>query len=178
MKHSQLKQLIKEELQKALAENSPKYKKGDTLIYMGTKHEVISDDGFVVKAKLPNGKIKTLNYSQLKETLNESPYPFIPKKMLIADILELNDIPDEEFAPQSKNAAVNFIRNGRPSEVYLEGIVNILKDYRVDTSEIEGGPEEKESFRFSTQSKDTNPYDMPGGGSSRRSIGGGEYTGD
>jgi hypothetical protein len=62
--------------------------------------------------------------------------------------------------------------------VYLEGIVNILKDYRVDTSEIEGGPEEKESFRFSTQSKDTNPYDMPGGRSSRRSIGGGEYTGD
>jgi hypothetical protein len=178
MKHSQLKQLIKEELQKILSENTPKYKKGDTLTYMGTKHEVVSDDGFVVKAKLPNGKIKTLNYSQLKKALNESPYPLIPKKMLLADILELNDIPDEEFAPQSKNAAVNFIRNGRPSEKYLEDMMAILKQYKVDTSEIEGGPEEKESFRFSTQSKDTNPYDMPGGGSSRRSIGGGEYTGD
>lgn len=173
MKPSQLKQIIKEELQKILSENTPKYKKGDTLTYMGTKHEVVSDDGFVVKAKLPNGKIKTLNYSQLKKTLNESPYPLIPKKMLLADILELNDIPDGEFAPQTKEMAVYFIRNGRPSEKYLEDIVAILKQYKVDTSELEVGPEPKRGWDMRV-SKDINPYeDNP-----MRGRIGGTYRGD
>lgn len=177
MKLDGLRKLVKEELNKVLNENQPKYKKGDTFLYMGTKHEVISDDGFVVKAKLPNGKVKTLNYSQLKSQLNESPYPLIPKKMFIADVLELNDIPDEEFAPQDKNKAVYFIRNGRPSEVYLEGILDILKNYKIDTSEIEAGPE-KTSSPTVRPSKEINPYEMPGGEPMRRPLGGGFSTGD
>jgi len=158
-----------------LNEGSPKYKKGDTLTYMGTKHEVVSDDGFVVKAKLPNGKIKTYNHSQLKETLNESPYPLIPKKMLLADILEINDIPDEEFAPQTKKAAADFIRKGRPSETYLEGILSVLQDYGVDTSKVEDGPTMSPK-QSSTFSGDINPYDILGTPTKGRM--GGTYRGD
>lgn len=71
MKKSEIKSLIKEEIKNILNENSPKYKTGDALNYMGTKHEVVSDDGFVVKLKLPSGKIKTVNHSQLKSSLSE-----------------------------------------------------------------------------------------------------------
>ena len=137
MKHSQLKQIIKEELQKILSEN-------------------------------------TLNYSQLKKTLNESPYPLIPKKMLLADILELNDIPDSEFGDQNKDQAVNFIRIGRPSEVYLEKIISILKKHNVDTSEVEAVETGEEKGWDMRVSKDINPNeDNP-----MRGRIGGIYRGD
>ncbi len=157
MKLDGLRKIVKEELNKALNENKPKFKAGDTFTYMGTKHEVISDDGFAVKAKLPNGKVKIYNYSQLKSQLNESPYPLIPKKMLLADLLEANDIPDEEFDPQTKEGVVYFIQRGRPSETYLERILSVLKDYGVDTSKVEAPPTvTKNDFN---PSSDLNPRD-------------------
>lgn len=147
MKHSELKQLIREELQKILSEEpssefTPQnFRPGETVLHMGQRFTVVSDDGNIgVRVKTDSGKVKMINRKNLKKVVNESPYPLIPKKMLLADILEINDIPDEEFTPQTKSAAVNFIRNGRPSETYLERIVNILKDYGVDTSEIETPP--------------------------------------
>lgn len=158
-----------------LNENKPKFKAGDTFTYMGTKHEVISDDGFAVKAKLPNGKVKTYNYSQLKGQLNESPYPLIPKKMVMADLLDANNIPDEEFAPQTKKAAADFIRKGRPSETYLEGILSVLQDYGVDTSKVEDGPTMSPK-QSSTFSGDINPYDILGTPTKGRM--GGTYRGD
>jgi hypothetical protein len=46
MKLDNLRQLVKEEIKRTLSEGTPKYTKGDTFIYMGSKHLVVSDDGF------------------------------------------------------------------------------------------------------------------------------------
>ena len=72
MKLNNLRQLVKEELTKAINENTSKYKEGDTFNYVGTKHIVVSDDGFVIKAKTPNGKLVKINYNQLKNHLSEN----------------------------------------------------------------------------------------------------------
>ena len=72
MKLNNLRQLVKEELTKAINENTPKYSKGDTLIYMGTKLSVVSDDGFIIKAMAPSGKIFKINYGQLKDRVSEN----------------------------------------------------------------------------------------------------------
>ena len=72
MKLNNLRQLVKEELTKAINENTPKYSKGDTLIYMGTKLLVVSDDGFIIKAMAPSGKIFKINYGQLKDRVSEN----------------------------------------------------------------------------------------------------------
>ena len=72
MKLNSLRQLVKEELTKAINENTPKYKEGDAFNYMGTKHIVVSDDGYIVKAKLPNGKVVRINYGQLKDRVSEN----------------------------------------------------------------------------------------------------------
>jgi hypothetical protein len=86
MKLNSLKQLVKEELTKAINENTPKYKEGDTFNYMGTKHTVISDSGYVVKAKLSNGKVVRLNYGQLKDRVSEN-----------AETRDLKDMPLENM---------------------------------------------------------------------------------
>lgn len=50
-----------------LQENKPKYKKGDKILYRATPYIVISDDGFIVKAKGENGKTIEVNHTQLSE---------------------------------------------------------------------------------------------------------------
>jgi hypothetical protein len=62
MKENILRSLIKEELAKALTEVAAKFQEGDTFLYMGQKHIVMSDNGYTIKAKLPNGKIKNLKW--------------------------------------------------------------------------------------------------------------------
>ena len=69
MKTNILRKLIKEELSKALNEINPKYKEGDTFLYKGTKHVVVSDDGYSIVATTPNGDKKKLNYNMIKETV-------------------------------------------------------------------------------------------------------------
>jgi len=86
MKLNSLRQLVKEELTKAINENTPKYKEGDTFNYMGTKHIVVSDDGYIVKAKLPNGKVVRINYGQLKDRVSEN-----------AETRDLKDMPLENM---------------------------------------------------------------------------------
>ena len=86
MKLNSLRQLVKEELTKAINENTPKYKEGDTFNYMGTKHVVVSDDGYIVKAKLPNGKVVRINYGQLKDRVSEN-----------AETKDLKDMPLENM---------------------------------------------------------------------------------
>jgi hypothetical protein len=73
MNKSDIRRIIKEEITSILNENTPKYSPGDTFMYMGTKHTVISDDGFVVKAKLPTGNLTTLNHNQIKLLPNHPP---------------------------------------------------------------------------------------------------------
>jgi hypothetical protein len=72
MKLNNLRQLVKEELTKVINENTPKYKEGDIFIYMGTKHQVVSDDGFIIKAMTPSGRIVKINYGQLKDRVSEN----------------------------------------------------------------------------------------------------------
>jgi len=75
MKKLNLRSLIKEEIAKALNEVAAKFQEGDTFLYMGQKHIVLSDDGYSIRAKLPDGKIKKYNYNQIKNALNESDAP-------------------------------------------------------------------------------------------------------
>lgn len=69
MTENKLKQTIKEEIKRILSEDETKFKKGETVIYMGEKHEVISDNGYVIELERSNGKTVTLNYNQAKEKL-------------------------------------------------------------------------------------------------------------
>jgi Golgi nucleoside diphosphatase len=74
MKLNNLRQLIKEELKRALNENM--FKAGDMVNYMGEKHKVVSDDGYVVKLTTMRGEgkkevEKTLNYAQVKEKVRK-----------------------------------------------------------------------------------------------------------
>ena len=104
MTEGKLKQTIKEEIKRILSENKITFKEGDTVIYMGEEHLVISDDGYIVKLKPNKGEIVTLNYSQAEEKVrkqedfNESYqlYNLAPKTPEI-------DPDREERAPQDSN---------------------------------------------------------------------------
>ncbi len=64
MKKSDLKQLIKEEIKKALR-GSPQ--PGDVVLYKGTRYVVIDEDEFIITLKNPKTqKIIKLNYNQFK----------------------------------------------------------------------------------------------------------------
>jgi hypothetical protein len=70
MKKSELRQIIQEEIQNVLVEaesSKPKYKKGDTLTYKGTKYTVSSDNGYTVNVTDADGKKKMFNYNQLNQ---------------------------------------------------------------------------------------------------------------
>jgi hypothetical protein len=171
MKHSQLKQLIREELKKALSENT--YEVGETILWKGGSDEVIEDDGGpTLKIQLTNGNIKLVFRKDTSLPLNESPYPLIPRKDIIANALAINDIPDEEFEPQqSKDVVVSFILNGRPSETYLEKMMGILRRNGVEVT-FPKIKYPKTNFGFK-ENPNINPYEQPGG---RPSKGG--WTGD
>ena len=64
-----LKQTIKEEIKRILSENM--FKNGDTVMYMGEKHTVVSDDGFIIKLKSSRDNIVNLNYTQAKEKVRK-----------------------------------------------------------------------------------------------------------
>jgi hypothetical protein len=92
MKLNNLRQLVKEELKRALNENM--FKEGDMVNYMGEKHKVVSDDGYVIKLTTVRGEGKkqntvTLNYAQVKEKV---------RKINEANA-DLKDAPLEQLAP-------------------------------------------------------------------------------
>lgn len=64
-----LKQTIKEEIKRILSENM--FKNGDVVMYMGEKHTVVSDDGFIIKLKSSKDNIVNLNYAQAKEKVRK-----------------------------------------------------------------------------------------------------------
>jgi hypothetical protein len=72
MKKDTLYSLIKEELAKALNEFAAKFQEGDTFLYMGDKHTVTSDDGFVVKTETNDGKKHKFNHNQIKNAISET----------------------------------------------------------------------------------------------------------
>jgi hypothetical protein len=73
MNKQELRQLIREEISKIMDEADEtqpktKFKKGDEFPYMGSRYTVLSDDGYVVKAKRnKDGYQIMLNYAQLNE---------------------------------------------------------------------------------------------------------------
>jgi hypothetical protein len=88
MKLDNLRQLVKEELERTLSEGTPKYTKGDTFIYMGSKHLVVSDDGFIIKAMAPSGRIVKINYGQLKDRVSENTIDADLKDMPLENMAE------------------------------------------------------------------------------------------
>jgi hypothetical protein len=73
MNKTDIRRIIKEEISRAITENKPKFKQGEHFKYMGTDHEVIDDNGFIVTAITKNGNRVKLNHNQLK-AINESDF--------------------------------------------------------------------------------------------------------
>jgi hypothetical protein len=70
MKLNNLRQLIKEELTKALNEES--FHNGETVLHAGQRFTVVKDNGNVgVQVKTDTGKIKLINRTQLKRVVKE-----------------------------------------------------------------------------------------------------------
>ena len=64
MNKQTLKQLIKEEIKKALKEN---HQPGDVVLYKGTRYIVVNDDEFIITLKNPKTqKTIKVNYNQFK----------------------------------------------------------------------------------------------------------------
>jgi hypothetical protein len=170
MKHSQLKQLIREELKKALSRNE--YEMGETILWKGSRVEVVEDEGGpTLKVELSNGNIKMVFRKDTSLPLNESPYPLTMRKDIIANAIDSNNIPEEAFAPQrSKDVVVSFIRDGRPSEVYLKKMMDILKKNGI---EVEFPPLKPSPSPKPNISVDIDPYTTSAGKPSRDG-----YTGD
>jgi hypothetical protein len=171
MKKFDLRQLIKEELKKALSEIT--YGKGDVILWKGSRVEVIEDEGeATLKIQLPNGQEKLVFRKDTFVTLNEN-YPSLqPVKNDIATAIENSDIPNEEFAPQAdKGVVVDFIRGSNPSEAYLNNMLDILKKNDV-VFNIEKKEDKDVDMDF-TEDPEVNPYEMPGGKPSKDG-----YTGD
>jgi hypothetical protein len=71
MKLNSLRELIKEELKRALNENM--FEVGDIVKYMGEDHKVISDDGYVIELEsVKSSKKVSLNYRQAKEKIRRT----------------------------------------------------------------------------------------------------------
>ena len=176
MKHFELKQLIREELKKELSRRDKEaineYMTGEEILWKGTRVKVVKDDGDATLTILkPNGKEGMVFRKDTSLPLNESPYPLTMRKDIIANALETSNIPDEAFEPQrSKDVVVSFIRDGRPSEVYLEKMMNILKKNDVD---VEFPPLKPQKDYKRSTSVDIDPSLTSAGRASRDG-----YTGD
>lgn len=72
MNKTDIRRIINEEISRAITENKPKFKQGEHFKYMGTDHEVINDNGFIVTAMTKNGNKVKLNHNQLKNIFTEN----------------------------------------------------------------------------------------------------------
>jgi hypothetical protein len=171
MKKFDLRQLVKEELKKALSEIT--YGKGDVILWKGSRVEVIEDEGeTTLTIKLSNGEEKLVFRKDTFVTLNENYPSLYSVKDDIAMAIANSDISNEEFAPQAdKGVVVDFIRGGNPSESYLKNMLDILKKNDVMFN-IEKKEDKDVDMDF-TEDPEVNPYEMPGGKPSKDG-----YTGD
>jgi hypothetical protein len=65
-----LKQLVKEELRRALKESM--FKVGEEVMYGGKPRKVVSDDGYIIKLEATkDNKEATLNYAQAKQKIRK-----------------------------------------------------------------------------------------------------------
>jgi hypothetical protein len=73
-------------------------------------------------------------FKQFESIETESEDKLIPLKFIIGEMVGESSLEDKDFHPQSKSAARSFCQNGRPSEYYLNNIVNKLKESGMDVS--------------------------------------------
>jgi hypothetical protein len=172
MKKLNLRSLIKEEIAKALNEVAAKFQEGDTFIYMGQKHIVLSDNGYAIEAKLPDGKIKKYNYNQIKDKLAEnvvlaktdqggrSAMRGIESLIKQYPNLPLQDLVDSALTDNNVNSI---------GDLSVEDVYKLNTKIRSSITSSKPKP---------TPSQDkTNPYDSPGGRPSKGYMGA-KYTGD
>lgn len=126
MKKFELKQLIREELEKELSRRDIVNTFRDQLTTKPTNK--FSKEDILKKIRQ---KRKEELERRRSEDINESPYPLTTRKHIIAKAIENSDIPDEEFEQSDKYVVADFIQKGNPSEPYLEKIMDILKKYNV-----------------------------------------------
>lgn len=126
MNKSELKQLIREELKKALSEE--KY-----VVWKGSRVKVVKDEGeptlTVIK---PDGREGIVLRKDTFPPVNESLNSLKDNEYNIANAIENSNIPDKEFDPYTKMGVVNFIKKGSASQSYLEEMMNILKKYNIE----------------------------------------------
>ena len=109
MTENKLKQTIKEEIKRILSENM--FKNGDVVMYMGEKHTVVSDDGFIIKLKSSRDNIVNLNYTQAKEKVRKQ----------------------DDF----KEGKINLNEHGAGRTPEIRGMVNMLfKDERMTNAPL------------------------------------------
>jgi hypothetical protein len=56
---------------------------------------------------------------------------------ILSKIVRDSNLSDDIFSPQSLLGVAKFIKDGAPSEKYLNGVVNKLKANGVDTSKLD-----------------------------------------
>lgn len=140
---------------------SESHQPGDKVIYKGGKYEVVEEDEYIIKLKdVKTGKVIKVNYAQFKkQEMNESIYPLIPNKFDIADILLASDEITDEDLGKPKSTVIKFIKEGRPSEMFLEKIMELLREKGVDVSSIKAQPDNPQSTT-PKQKPSIDPYEF------------------
>lgn len=157
MKLEGLRKIIKEELAKALNEES--FHNGETVLHMGQRFTVVKDSGNVgVEVQTKDGKTKMINRGQLKKIVKEEMQ--ISRREL-ADLLKANDMGEHD----------NFIRTGNPSQKFLQDMIDRLESKGIPTAGIYV---EKPQITHSTSVSKINPYDEP----ASKGYMGSKYRGD
>jgi hypothetical protein len=173
MKENILRSIIQEELSKALTEIAAKFQEGDTFIYMGQKHIVLSDNGYTIKSKLPDGKIKNYNYNQIKNSLAETVVlakaDKIGRVYLRGIASMISDNPDLPLRDEMKQYL---------QDKGLSSLDNLSTDDAKELNvKIRNLVAQSNPINSPSESPKINPYDSPGGRPSKGYMGA-TYTGD
>jgi hypothetical protein len=143
MKLDNLRQLIKEELKHALNENQ--FEEGDIVIYMGERHKVLSDNGYVVELTTmrEEGKKQNtvmLNYAQVRERVR-TPKDYLNEADWF-DSLPNNPAnqsdPDIKQGYKPKISPFNILANTGESAIFeKDGKLYYFYYYDINTDEFE-----------------------------------------
>ena len=178
MNKTDIRRIIKEEISRAITENKPKFKQGEHFKYMGTDHEVIDDNGFIVTAMTKNGNRVKLNHNQLKAinettsssdiTLSTPISDITPGKYAIdfigmvggnldAEDTTVTEIDQDDINIYKDLTPVNFWKQiaGRTSRT---GIYKILDVEKVNESLNEYGVETKQGVYTTSKGKEYPKY--------------------
>ena len=131
MKKSELKQLIREELEKELSRRDEEDNIVNTFRDQLTTKPTNKFSKEDILKKI-NQKRKEELERRRSEDINESLNSLKDNEYNIANAIENSNIPDKEFDPYTKMGVVNFIKKGSASQSYLEEMMGILKKYNIE----------------------------------------------